>query len=248
MSRTIEDLLPADLTPAGLEALREGEPFRSRKNRVFRIRLEGRLAVAKIYAPERVKLAESEYHILDKCHREEGRAPRPLAVGNGTIVMEYVDGENLSEKFDRLWRDDDGSKNSLELRRLVTDGLAEWLAQFHRIFGLREARGDTILRNFIVSESQIYGLDFEEAMERDPLSDLGEACANMLSMHPMFTPGKLVLARELAERYWHHSGTDRSAELQEAIAVALEHYSSFRADGDSMRTWARKIRIDGLSK
>jgi tRNA A-37 threonylcarbamoyl transferase component Bud32 len=248
MSKAFEDMLPGDLTREKLESLRVGEPYRSRKNRVFRIRLEGSFAVAKIYAPTRIRLAQLEHHVLSKSYKGGVLVPRPLAIGNGTIVMEHVEGENLSDMFDRLWRADGDSINGRELRRLVTDGVAGWLAQFHRIIGFHEARGDTILRNFIVSGDQICGLDFEEAGHRDPLSDLGEVCANLLSMDPMFTARKFEMVRELSESYWHHSGSDRSAELSGAVASALEHYSAFRADGESLRVWANNLRTDGLPK
>jgi len=248
MTEATEDSFPVDLTPAGLESIKVGEPYRSRKNRVFKIRFRGSFAVAKVYAPDRVESAGLEHEILTKCHRGGVLVPRPIALGKGTILMEYIEGENLSDMFDRLWREEGGSTNCQELRRLITDGVSEWLARFHRAFGFHEARGDTILRNFVVSGDRIYGLDFEEAGERDPLSDLGGACANLLSMNPKFTPGKFGFVRELAERYWHHSGTDRSAELPEAIAAALEHYSAFRTDGQSLCAQAKKLRTNGLPR
>ena len=236
-----------ELQPEMLERMMVGEPFRSRKNHVFRIRWEGALKVAKVYAPERIHLAELEFGILSRCAEEEVPAPHPIALGPGAIIMDYVEAENLSDEFDRLLTESQASKGK-EIHDLVTDGVAAWLAKFHKRMGGCTTRGDSVLRNFLISGGTICGLDFEESSARDPLDDVAEVAANMLGMSPAFTPERFALVDVLAERYWHHSGTDRSAELPSTIADALDRYAQFRSDGKAMRVWAQKLRVDGLPR
>ncbi len=241
--------MPADsksIDPNTLEALRVGEPFKSRKNRVFRFKRDGGLAVAKIYRPDRASLAKVEFDILAKCRERGVSAPDPIALGERTVIMQFVDAENLSDLFDRMLEGKDSGIPSTETRELMIQGIASWLHQFHRAMGGGMARGDSTLRNFLVSQGKIIGLDFEESGGRDPLSDLGEVAANILGMRPTFVPERFELVRELADEYWHFSGADRWTELPSAIADALEHYAPYRPDGENMRAWANRLRLDGF--
>ena len=223
-----------------------GEPFKSRKNRVFRIRTDSRIQVAKVYPISSSDAARAEFQLLNKCVESHLTVPKPHELADSTIVMAYVDGSNVADLVDRLLsgerpthRKDDVTFHSL------ARGLAEWLASFHRAFECKLCRGDTILRNFLLSKDTIFGLDFEEAHEGDPILDLGELCANVLGMRPLFSSLNFEFASDIVNGYWDATGKNRSEDISESIAIGLEHYAKFREDGGILQGWAQRFRNEG---
>jgi serine/threonine-protein kinase RIO1 len=233
------------LTYADLEKLRYGDVFRSRKNRVFRISSEGRTQIAKVYPSSKTDAARKEFEILRKCSDLGILVPKPIELAGNAIVMTFVDGVNASDVVDPLLGED-VPKSSASVNG-VAEGLAEWLASFHRAFEFKFCRGDTILRNFLLSDGMTYGIDFEEAHSGDPISDIGELCASILGMRPLFGPMNIKMAASLVGRYWRSAGRNRSSDLPDSVADALEHYSGFREDGPILKARSRKIRAEGLS-
>jgi tRNA A-37 threonylcarbamoyl transferase component Bud32 len=234
-------------TASGIAQLKVGEPFPSRKNRVFRVGIEGKICIAKVFNEEFLDRARIEYDVLVSCHSWGLRVPSPIWFRENTILMEYVDGINLGVSLDALFPDGNGRAiTSTLLRRTIVEGLASWLASFHRAYGFGFCRGDCILKNFILSGDQIYGIDFEEAGQGDHIADLGQACSYILSTRPMFTQGKFEFMNDLANRYWMEVGKDRSAELSGAVAEALEHYARYRSEGPKLLEWAERIRKSGF--
>ena len=226
------------------EKFRIGDVFRSRKNKVFRISYEGRTLIAKVYPQSGGDSARREFEVLKKCSDLGLRVPVPIELAGSTIVMSYLEGSNMSELVDPLL-DPDELVDSDSVNRLV-EGLAGWLASFHNAFEFRLCRGDTILRNFLLSDGMTYGIDFEEVHDGDPMSDIGELCASMLGMRPLFGPKNIEMTASFVNRYWKSIGRGRSSDLPESIAGALEHYARFRDDGMVLNNWSKKIRAEGL--
>ncbi len=229
------------------EKIRVGEVFRSRKNRVFRVMYNGRLQIAKVYPSARSDVASEEFLLLGKCRELGLRVPMPVELVGSTIVMTYLEGPNVADVADRFLSDEANSGAKPEMSPdQMADGLADWLASFHKAFGFSLCRGDTILRNFLQTEGKIYGLDFEETHNGDTIDDLGEICANVLGMRPLFGTPNARIALAIVSRYWTAIGKDRSAELPEAIASGLEHYAKFRDDGMLLEKRAQRFRKEGL--
>ncbi len=220
---------------------REIERFPSRKNQVSKVLLDGKELVAKVYAKERAQLAAAEYEVLLHCVRKGVQVPEPIEMRGGSIIMKLVSGENLSDLFERVEIHHEGPQQSS-----LSRSLASWLASFHRAFGFRLCRGDCILRNFVMSGGQLYGLDFEEAHEGDPLEDLGQLWSSILRMRPAFTKERFAFASEMTSEYWRLTGVDRMDDLPKAVADGLEHYAPFGSDGPELRRWAEAIRRDGI--
>ncbi len=228
------------------ESHRIGEVFKSRKNRVFRIRTDSEVRVAKVYPRDNVATAKAEFDLLTRCFEHHLPVPTPIELADDTIVMSYLEGPTVSEIADSLLT---GGKVSQGRYDVTVDslakGLADWLASFHVAFDNELCRGDTILRNFVLSNGRVFGLDFEEAHEGDPILDLGELCANVLGMRPLFSRNNFELASDMLSSYWRITGEDRKADISDAIAVGLEHYARFRQDGGVLQEWARKFREEG---
>lgn len=226
-----------DLTLQMLENSRIGPDYHSKKNRVFRSSVDGDHYVVKIFRGEWKERASFEHSILLQCHDKHLRTPRPVALIESALVMEHIDGENAMDVFDSIFRDDPEQDVQVE-HSMFSGALASWLSSFHSAFDFDTARNDTILRNFVLRDGEIYGLDFEEAARSDPLADLGQLCTSVLASAPMFTEYKFGFAKEMTSRYWDLTGEDRSDELGTAVATALRHYASFRSHGGELRRWA----------
>jgi len=232
---------------AQMERARVGEDFPSRKNRVFRVKIDGVISVAKIFSPEAADRVKKEYEVLGRCCRFGVPVPSPIWIRENVILMEYIEGSSLAELFDSLYaRDGEADESSGDSRRIILDRLVSWLARFHSSFGFRMCRGDSILKNFILSGRQVYGVDFEEAGEGDPFIDIGQVCSYALSTMPMFTKAKFEFVEDLAARYCHVTSKDRFSDLAEVIAQGLEHYATYRADKELMLDWARRLRANGM--
>ncbi|MEW5748327.1 MAG: phosphotransferase [Candidatus Thermoplasmatota archaeon] len=223
-----------------LEKGRTGPMFQSKKNRVFRSTVAGESYVVKVYRGEWRERAAVEHGILVACRDRGVPVPEPLALLPGVIVMAPVEGRIAGDVFDCLFAACRGDVLGSEQERLA-DLLVRWLASFHEAFGYGLARGDTILRNFIVTERGAVGLDFEEAARGDTLSDLGQLCASAMMADPAFTGAKIAFARRLADRYWAVSGQRRMGELDGAVTAAIRHYAQFRPNGKALLAHADRI-------
>lgn len=223
-----------------LEKGRTGPPFQSKKNRVFLSSVDGHRYAVKVFRGEWQERASVEHGILVDCTARGVKVPEPLALLEGAIVMAPIDGPVAGDVFDSLYASGGGRGIGSEQERLA-DMLARWLAHFHMAFGFGLARGDTILRNFIVTGDGVVGLDFEESVPGDTLSDLGQLCASSLITDPVFTPPKVAFARRLAERYWAVSGQRRTDELGGAVSAAIRHYAQFRPNGQLLLAYASRI-------
>lgn len=223
-----------------LEKGRTGPMFQSKKNRVFRSTVAGESYVVKVYRGEWRERAAVEHGILMQCIDRGVPVPEPLALLPGVIVMAPVEGRIAGDVFDCLFATCKEDGLGSEQERLA-DQLVRWLAGFHEAFDFRMARGDTILRNFVIAGQEAVGLDFEEAARGDTISDLGQLCASSLIMDPVFTPPKVAFARRLAERYWAVSGQRRMGELDRAVSAAIRHYAQFRPNGQVLLAHANRI-------
>ena len=230
-----------------LERNRIGDGFFSRKNSVFRSLCDGREVVAKVFANDAVDSAIREYSTLETCRAKNVAAPIPYELMEAVIVMEYVEGPTLAEFLDAAWHGGIGSRacGSPPVQD-VAESLGAWLADFHKAFDHTLSRGDASIRNFIISCNGVVGVDFEESGEYGVIDDLGEACASVLSMHPMFSRESEQFCRRMVEAYASRAGSTKIAGLNEAVASALERYAKFRDDEDRMVGKAIEIRKSGF--
>ncbi|UCE45785.1 MAG: hypothetical protein JSU93_02635 [Methanobacteriota archaeon] len=213
---------------------------------MFRSRYEGREAVVKAFTNDAAGTALKEYSVLKTCRAKKVAAPIPIGLKEAVIVMEYVEGPTLAEFLDAAWSISGDHADGHHQVQDVAESLGAWLADFHGAFDYTLSRGDASIRNFIISRKGIVGIDFEESGEYDIIDDIGEACASVLSMRPMFSHESEEFCRCMVEGYASKAGPARIARLNEAAARALERYAEFRSDGDEMVRKAIEIRKSGL--
>ena len=236
--------MPCDLLD--LQKERIGDMFFSRKNSVFRSLCGERQVVVKVFTNDAADAALKEYSVLETCQTKDVLAPTPIELKEAVIVMEYVEGPTLAEFLDAAWRGSGNRADGHSQIKAVAESLGAWLADFHGAFDYTLSRGDASIRNFIISCKGVVGIDFEESGEREVIDDLGEACASVLSMRPMFSRESEEFCRCMVEAYVSKAEPARITRLNEAAACALERYAKFRNDGDEMVRKAIEIRKSGF--
>ncbi|HEC81003.1 MAG TPA: hypothetical protein ENI42_01055 [Thermoplasmatales archaeon] len=216
--------------------------FKSKRNTVACVVLEGKLRVLKWFAPAFKNGLLNEYQVL-KQGSSSLNMPHPYEVDmeNSVLILGFIDGENLCD----LINNEDVSFG--EKQRLMVL-LADWFAGFHRFFRGNEGfriHGDSVLRNFLFSD-RIWGVDFEDSRRGKPVEDVAGVCASILSSDPMFTTEKFLLCKTFVESYvrlvdWkvEDVGEETAYKLLEKIQWRPEHEKV-------LKTYAEVIREQGL--
>lgn len=196
--------------------------YKSKKNRVYSIYHPKKNLgyVIKEYSFAEGKSKDIFYLKLLKSHRL--KVPSVLYEGKSFIIMEKIEGDTLLDiilEYERL----DISPNSDEVVKLLNQ-VVKWLHDLYKILKKKTGKSlifmDTNFRNFVVSD-KIYGVDFEDIIEGEPIEDMGRLCAYLLLYYPENSPWKQsacnVLEGILIESYGYDS-----IELQNQIAIQLE--------------------------
>jgi len=238
--RTIEDLIQnVEKYKTALLQKR----FESKKNVVGYVVLNGQPRILKWYVPGLKQNMENEYTVLKKGSPALSM-PTPLEkdVDNNVLVLSYIVGTNLCDIIN------DPSAFLDEKQRLMTQ-LADWLVDFHRLFKTEDSfviRGDSSIKNFILSKNHIWGVDFEESRQGKPVEDVAGICASLLSTDPMFTEEKFLLCSTFLESY-RKAATWTIENINSEIAYALLEKIQWRPqDEEVLRKYATKIRDKGL--
>lgn len=190
--------------------------FISRKNSVFLVKAGGpgaeeRYLVCKKYScPERMPGEAEMLRLL----KEKGvSVPQIYGTGRDYILMEYLEGTLLLDRYCRLESSDgpDCGSPGEPASRLLRD-LCRWFKGFYQasreIAGRQLIMGDVNFRNFIVRE-KIYGIDLEECREGEIEEDVGSLCAYALTYTPSFTLWKMALVREMLRLFAAELGLDQ---------------------------------------
>jgi len=199
----------------------------SKRNQVYKIMLEiegkSQPAIMKIYSGKD-NLPEAEYRNMKMLYDYGINVPRIICKDNNRLIMEYIDGDLVNDLVERL---DTGE---------WIDKLALWFSQLHKISKDSDTllKGDVNLRNFIYSNGEIYGLDFEEIRWGDVRIDLADVCFFMLTNTPSFTKEKHIMLRRFLQCYENYSGSK------------LEKMGRFLRNSKNEAKKRRKKRLDGL--
>lgn len=216
--------------------------FKSKKNTVAYVTLDGKPRILKWYAPGFKRQMETEYTVL-KNGSSELPIPYPCEIDedNNVLIMNYIIGENLCDVVNNE------KTTTVEKQRLMML-LAEWFTRFHTHFKTVDKfhiRGDSILQNFILTD-RIWGVDFEESRIGKPIEDIAGMCSSILSTDPMFTSEKFHLCEKFIESYaeaveWNLEN------INDEIAYALLEKIQWRPeDEETLRKHAGRIRENGL--
>jgi hypothetical protein len=233
---TLEILLKHKFGAAiGVEVTRR---FESRKNIVLQLGIESKRkttpahVVAKLFVTDRF---ENELQMLRACREHGLSVPEVLAAERGVILMSFISGELLVERINRTFDP-----------RLI-DALAEWYYKYHAANGL--IKGDPKLRNFIYSDAELYGLDFEESRPGEWVLDIGGIAASLLDTRPVFDNRKRALAWRLLGHYLAIKGETRNEDIDakfvQTVSSALKETAYWRRD-DSLLLVAENVSQFGI--
>jgi tRNA A-37 threonylcarbamoyl transferase component Bud32 len=234
---TLSDLIHEAI---GREAdVRMQSRLRSKKNVVLHLRAEAsqnRLGsidfVAKLFVADTF---QTEVDVLRLCQQNGVRVPEVITARDGVILMEYIAGENLVSNMNRTFSSS------------VTRNMARWYFDFHNATDL--VKGDSILRNFILHNETLTGVDFEESHLGHWILDIAGSAASLLDTDPVFDSRKRVLAWELLDSYLQLRGVERTPEIEcrfiAATADHLCHTARLRRSSDIMRI-SELVRSTGI--
>lgn len=172
------------------------EKIESRRNEVYKIigshptQLSSQIIVAKFYHHPGIA---HETSVLQEATTKQVPVPQVIGTTSNVLIMEYIEGSNLCDLVTT-------SPQTKYGRQLAT-----WLVKFQNAFQVNRdsvlVKGDARLRNFILRENQIVGVDFEEGYVGSYDEDLVELCASILDTDPLFTKRKFQLCNAILRSY-----------------------------------------------
>lgn len=219
--------------------------FKSKKNTVVYVTIDGKPRVLKWFVPGLKPQMMNEYNILKKgCSKLNMPSVYELDKKNNVVVMSYIIGENLCDIVNN-------EKVSFDEKKSLMIPLANWFCDFHNFFKEENdflIRGDSTLRNFIISNNKVWGVDFEEARKGKPVEDIAGMCASILTTDPMFTKEKFQLCKIFIEAYADLAPGRLAKKIDDEIAYALLERIQWRPDEEELfRKYSKRIREKGLT-
>lgn len=113
------------------------------------------------------------------------------------IFLEYIHGQLLIDKLSTMeYKYGEGLLEIKDINLLIMS-LADWFEGFYYALGNNYIRGDINLRNFIIRENKIYGIDFDRHYEGIIEKDIGRMCAFILTYNPPFTFFKVYMSKRM---------------------------------------------------
>jgi tRNA A-37 threonylcarbamoyl transferase component Bud32 len=233
---TLEDILIECYSPDVF--LLSLERLKSRKNIVVHLTIRSKKlskpleVVAKMFVVDKFDI---ELRILNSSWEKFLAVPKVIEARDGVILMDYISGEPLVDVLNRTF----------EL--LLIDKLAEWYYNYHRAHDM--IKGDPRLRNFIYSNKQIYGVDYEESRPDSWILDIGGTAASLLDTDPIFDVRKRKMCWTLLDTYLNLIGEKRTSEIEnefnETVAETLKQTAIWRED-DRIMSISETIREKGI--
>ncbi|MHA1138103.1 MAG: hypothetical protein ACTSSE_16620 [Candidatus Thorarchaeota archaeon] len=210
--------------------------LKSKKNTVISMKISStgtkiHTVVAKMFIADRF---QNELFILKTSWAQGLAVPQVLEARDDVILMEFIPGELLVDRINRTFEPH------------LMEKLAEWYHNFHRVHG--KIKGDPRLRNFIIQDDQIFGVDFEESRGDLWMVDIAGVCASLLDTDPIFDPRKRTLSWQFLEKYLSfHIGPRETVytDFISTLADTLKQTSEWRKDSKILEL-SEKIRAEGL--
>jgi thiamine kinase-like enzyme len=149
--------------------------------------------------------------------------------------MEFISGEPFVDRINHTFEPH------------LIDKLAEWYYKYHQVHG--QIKGDPRLRNFIIQNDQIFGVDFEESRKDHWMLDIAGVCASLLDTNPIDDIRKRRLAWRFLDKYLLYLGIPKDetiySDFTSIVADTLEQTAKWRQDSRIMEL-SEKIRTEGI--
>lgn len=168
------------------------EKFKSKKNSVHLISCKDNLYVLKKYKDIYKKNKEEE--ILRLLYNENLNTPKIVMENEDSLVLEYINGITLT---DWLLTNEININNKYD--NLIIS-LVKWIYNYDQLiekcYPLYKGLGDVNLRNFLVSNDEIYGVDFEDVGGGCIEQDISGIILYILTYDPPYTQWKIGFAQK----------------------------------------------------
>ncbi|MEL7646900.1 MAG: hypothetical protein AAGU76_02345 [Sedimentibacter sp.] len=173
----------------------------SRRNEVSEIQDNKRIFIAKKFSCQ--KDFQNEKRVLEILKGKGVKVPEILGERNRTLYLEHLGSTTLLNWYEKA------EAENLSNCTMMISKLAQWLKSFYGAMlsssGEQMILDDVNLRNFIIHDDEIYGIDFELCSKGRIERDAGRIAAYILTYEPPFTPWKVsfrniavkTLAKEL---------------------------------------------------
>jgi tRNA A-37 threonylcarbamoyl transferase component Bud32 len=232
---TLEEILHKRFgRESSIEAVNQ---LKSKKNTVVALKIQTQtskslMVVAKMFIAGRF---ENELAILQASWSSGLSVPKVIDAHDGVILMEFIPGDIFVDRINQTF------DSNLMVR------LAEWYSIYHRVHRL--IKGDPRLRNFIIHNDKIIGVDFEESQQGHWMIDIAGVCASLLDTNPIFDEQKRKLCWLFLEQYLSFSNIQQNEALNthflSTLADTLEQTAQWRND-ETILKLSEKIRAEGL--
>lgn len=165
--------------------------FHSRRNKVCLIRGKSNVAtgIEFVYKQYIAGNISREYEYL---HRLNGlHVPCVLTRGETALALNYIEGQTLLERLEYAESHDERFEKYI-------DAFVDFLTSFYTALP-GYLYGDVNLRNFIVTNKGVSGVDLEETEQGEAYTDIGRAAAYILTYCPSYTDYKKKLTEYIIE-------------------------------------------------
>lgn len=156
--------------------------FKSKRNNVYLIRDDNKLLIQKKYSSKANFKTEEE--CLINLRKEYINVPKIIRTEKKKIYLEYLDGNNLCDIFEEM-----EEKKNIEVNTVIKL-LVDYLLNIYKSEYFRQNNyimNDVNLRNFILHDKKIYGIDYEEVVNGDIEQDIVGILVFMLTNNPILT-------------------------------------------------------------
>lgn len=195
------------------------ERFRSKKNIVLHLHIpeSNQDLVAKLFITDTF---EKEIRILDKSEKHGLSVPKIINSQDNVLLLSFIPGITLVDIVNQTFN------------QSIIHSLAEWYYLFHSVHS--QIKGDPRLRNFIIDNQIIFGLDFEEVRDDHWILDIAGIAASLFDTDPIFDKRKQALAWDFLEKYLSLKHSQRDSAIDqlytETIVEILKQTSQLRND------------------
>ncbi len=169
------------------------EKLYSKRNSVFRFSNDANSYVLKKFN-NRVFMT-TETAILEMLLRRKVKVPKIISVNNDEIVL-----EDLGDLTFLDWLESEEKNNSSDYHYMIIQ-LLSFFRKFYETtleyYGKQYILNDVNLRNFLIRDNIVYGIDFEMCKEGSLETDIGKLLAYIITYNPIATDWKYGFINDL---------------------------------------------------
>lgn len=185
----------------------------SKRNKVERIINDDNTFISKIFND--ANDLKREYEVLKLLKSKGAYVPDILETKENTLMLEDLGDLTLLSWYENIEKQDKHDYEKMILR------LCCWLKNFYRItyshFNRPYILFDVNFRNFIIKDTEIYGIDFEQSGFGNIEIDTGKLAAYALTYAPAMTEWKIKFRDKLIQILSEELLMDKNIVLNEEL-------------------------------